>query len=135
MKLLRQRNLRVDHNVEQLRDWAKEMDQIRHLAAEFIQSNAFHDQIISGVALNASVNESSAGITYALREAASELAVDGWTPVASVGRWIAERHSDQLPAKYGCSSWRQVVHESRLFELRYREVNGRRMAWYRTKQM
>lgn len=50
------------------------------------------------------------------------------------GRWIAERHPDQLPAKYGCSSWRQVVHESRLFELRYREVDGQRAAWYRAKQ-
>ena len=47
--------------------------------------------------------------------------------------WIAERHPEQLPGKYGCSSWRQVVHESRLFELRYRDVDGRRAAWYRPK--
>ena len=78
--------------------------------------------------------ESAASPARALREAAAELAVEGWTPVASAGRWIVERLPEHLPAKYGCSSWRQVVHESRLFELRYRDVGGQRAAWYRPKQ-
>ncbi|WP_275540119.1 OST-HTH/LOTUS domain-containing protein [Escherichia coli] len=54
--------------------------------------------------------------------------------MAAAGRWIADRHPEQLPAKYGCSSWRQVVHECRLFELRYREVEGQRAAWYRPRE-
>ncbi len=70
----------------------------------------------------------------ALREAAAHspdrvLVVDG-----EVRCWIADRHPEQLPAKYGCSSWRQVVHECRLFELRYREVEGQRAAWYRPRE-
>lgn len=75
----------------------------------------------------------AAGIVRALREAASELAVDGWTPVAAASRWIMERSPDQQPNKYGCASWRQVLHESRLFELRYRDVDGERAAWYRVR--
>lgn len=71
----------------------------------------------------------------ALREAASELAVDGWTSVAEAGRWISKRHPEQLPAKYGCSSWRQVLHESRLFELRYRDVGGQRTAWFKAREI
>ena len=124
---------RIDQHFEQLRGWAEHMDQARRLAAEFVQSAAFHDLVIHGIAPDGSVNWPAAGIVQTLREAAAELAVDGWTPVASAGRWIAERHPEHLPAKYGCSSWRQVVHESRLFELRYREVNGQRAAWYRAK--
>lgn len=124
---------RIDQHFEQLRGWAEHMDQVRRLAAEFVQSAAFHDLVIHGIAPDGSVNWPAAGIVQTLREAAAELAVDGWTPVASAGRWIAERHPEHLPAKYGCSSWRQVVHESRLFELRYREVNGQRAAWYRAK--
>ncbi|WP_329957955.1 OST-HTH/LOTUS domain-containing protein [Stenotrophomonas sp. 232] len=90
--------------------------------------------MIHGIAPDGSVDWPSAGIVRALRDAAAELAIDGWTPVASAGRWIAERLPEHLPAKYGCSSWRQVVHESRLFELRYRDVGGQRAAWYRAKQ-
>ena len=125
---------RVDQNFEQLRGWAEHMDQARRLAAEFAQSDAFRDLVINGIAPDGSVDWPAAGIVRALREAADQLAVDEWTPVATAGRWIAERYPDQLPAKYGCSSWRQVVHESRLFELRYREVNGQRAAWYRPKE-
>ena len=125
---------RVDQHFEQLRGWAEHMDQARRLAAEFAQSDAFRDLVINGIAPDGSVDWPAAGIVRALREAADQLAVDEWTPVATAGRWIAERHPDQLPAKYGCSSWRQVVHESRLFDLRYREVNGQRAAWYRSKE-
>lgn len=125
---------RVDQHFEQLRGWAEHMDQARRLAAEFAQSDAFRDLVINGIAPDGSVDWPAAGIIRALREAADQLAVDEWTPVAIAGRWIAERHPDQLPAKYGCSSWRQVVHESRLFDLRYREVNGQRAAWYRPKE-
>lgn len=125
---------RIDQHFEQLRGWAEHMDQARRLAAEFAQSDAFRDLVINGIAPDGSVDWPAAGIVRALREAADQLAVEEWTPVASAGRWIAERHPDQLPAKYGCSSWRQVVHESGLFELRYREVNGQRAAWYRPKK-
>lgn len=125
---------RIDQHFEQLRGWAEHMDQARRLTAEFVQSDAFHDLVVNGIAPDGVVDWPAAGIVRALREATGELAVDGWAPVALAGRWIAERHPDQLPAKYGCSSWRQVVHESRLFELRYREVDGQRAAWYRAKQ-
>lgn len=43
-------------------------------------------------------------------------------------------HAEQLPAKYGCNSWRQVVHDCRLFELRYRDVDGQR-PWYRAREV
>lgn len=124
---------RIDEHFEQLRGWAEHMDQARRLTAEFVQSDAFHDLVANGIAPDGTVDWPAAGIVRVLREAAGELAVDGWTPVASAGRWITERHPEQLPTKYGRSSWRQVVHESRLFELRYRDVDGRRAAWYRPK--
>ena len=124
---------RIDEHFEQLRGWAEHMDQARRLTAEFVQSDACHDLVANGIAPDGTVDWPAAGIVRVLREAAGELAVDGWTPVAAAGRWITERYPEQLPGKYGCSSWRQVVHESRLFELRYRDVDGRRAAWYRPK--
>ena len=58
----------------------------------------------------------------------------GWATVDEAGRWIAERYPEQEPAKYGCGSWRQVVNESRFFDLRYIEVEGRRYARNREKE-
>lgn len=123
----------IDRHYEQLRGWAEHMDQARRLAAEFIQSDAFEDLVINGIAPDGTVDWPTAGIVRALREAANALAVDGWTPIAAAGRWIMERSPEQQPNRYGCASWRQVLHESRLFELRYRDVDGQRAAWYRVR--
>jgi hypothetical protein len=124
---------RIDKHFEQLRGWAENMAQARRLAAEFVQSDAFYDLMINGIAPDGTVDWPAAGIVRALREAANELSVDGWTPVAAAGRWIMERSPEQQPNNYGCASWRQVLHESRLFELRYRDADGRRAAWYRAR--
>lgn len=125
---------RIDQHFEELRAWAKGMHDARRALAEFVQSDAFHDLVGNGIHPDSTVFWPGAGIVRALREAASELAVDGWTTVEEVGRWIAERYPEQQPANYGCSSWRQVVHESRFFELRYFEVGRRRVARYRESE-
>ena len=107
---------------------------IQKLASKFAQTDVFDNLVITGIAPDGSVDWPAAGIVQALLEASTALAIEGWTPVASAERWIAETYPDQRPAKYGCSSWRQVVHQSHVFELRYRETDGRRAAWYRVKQ-
>jgi hypothetical protein len=50
---------RIDQRFEQLRGWAEHMDQARRLAAEFAQSDAFHDLVIHGIAPDGSVDWSS----------------------------------------------------------------------------
>jgi hypothetical protein len=125
----------IDQHLEQLRDWANDMEKCRRLMTEFLHSSVAHELVVNGIAPDGTVAWPAAGIVSALREAATELAVDeGWASVADASRWVAERHSEQIPAKYGCRSWRQVVHESRVFELRYFEMNGQRSAWYREKE-
>lgn len=109
------------------------MDEVRRLLVESLQSDAGYDLVFNGIAPDGTVDWPTAGIVRVLREVANELAVDGWTPVATAGRWIMERSPEQQPNKYGCASWRQVLHESRLFELRYRDVDGQRAAWYRVR--
>lgn len=125
---------RIDQHFEQLRGWAQDIERCQCLVAEFIQSDVFRDLVINGIAPDGTVDWPFAGIVSALREAAEELAVDGWASVSGAGKWIAERFPEQLPTKYGCSSWRQVVHESRVFEMRYLDNNGQREARYREKE-
>jgi hypothetical protein len=76
---------RIDQHFEQLRGWAEQMAQVRRLTAEFMQSDAYRDWLINGIDPDGTVDWPAAGIVRALREAANELAVDGWTPVAAGG--------------------------------------------------
>ncbi len=124
---------RIDHHFEQLRSWAENMEQARQLVAEFVQSEVFRDLVINGNAPDGSVDWPSSGIVRLLREAMSELSVDGWTSIAAAQRYIQACEPDQLPEKYGCRTFKQVVHQSRLFELQYRERDGRREAHFRDR--
>jgi hypothetical protein len=125
---------RIDQHFEQLRGWAEQLEQSRRAMAEFLQSDVGYELVVNGISPDGTVAWPAAGIVYALREAAGVLAVDGWASVAKAGKRIAELQPEQLPAKYGCRSWKQVVHESRVFELRYFEVGGENSAWYREKE-
>lgn len=125
---------RIDKNLVQLREWAEEMKNVQQAMSDFMQSEVFTDWLVNGIAPDGRVDWNVSGIARALREAFRVLATDGWAPVFEAGRWIAERYPEQLPAKYGCQSWRQVVHESPIFELRYFGMNGDRTACYREKE-
>ena len=124
---------RINQHYDQLQELAEDMNRSQQIMADALKSDVIHDLIVHGVAEDGTVDWSFASFVNSLRDAAHELAVDGWTPVAEAGSWITERHSDKHPAKFGCRNWRQVVHEARVFELRYFEVDGQRSAWYREK--
>ncbi|MGO2710685.1 OST-HTH/LOTUS domain-containing protein [Pseudomonas helleri] len=42
----------------------------------------------------------------------------GWTPLFEATRWIAKTYPEQTPKRYGCGSWRHVIHESQQFAIR-----------------
>lgn len=125
---------RIDQSLAQLREWAEAMKTMQRAMSDIVQSEGFTDWLVNGTARDGTVDWNASGIATALREAFGALAIDGWAPVYEAGRWVAERYPEQLPAKYGCQSWRQVVHELPIFELRYFEMNGDRTACYREKE-
>jgi len=124
---------RIDQHFGQLREWAEGMEKMRQTLSEILQSEEFKDVLVNGIAPNGKVNWDASGIVSALREAFRALAVDGWAPVAEAGKWVAKLYPEQQPAKYKCQSWRQVVHNASILELRYLEIDGQRTACYREK--
>lgn len=125
---------RIDAHFEQLRHWAVHMDNARALAASFMQSEQFQDFLVNGIASDGVVEWAHAGIVAYLREAATLRGPDGWTLLESAIEFIGRSHPEQKPEKYGCRSWPQVLNESRVFDLQYRDVAGMpRAAWFRER--
>lgn len=125
---------RIDQSYAWLREWAKDMEQARQQLQDLAQSAAFRDLVVDGITSDGSVVWPSSGVVRALVEAAERLAVEGWADVSEAGRWIAEQYPHQTPARYGCKSWRQVVHQSRMFDLQYRGTGDTRSARYRLRK-
>lgn len=111
----------IDRHYQTLRSWAEHMDNARALAASFMNSDAVQDILIDGIAPDDQVHWPMSGIVSSLREAEQALTPSGsparWTELNAAIAWIAKQHPDQTPRRYGCSSWRQVLHESREFEV------------------
>lgn len=119
---------RIKPHFYQLRQWAEELEGTRLRAAEVFKSGTVHDFIVDGT-----IPWPITAIVGALGEAATELAVDGWAPVAQAAEWIATNYPEELPKNYGCRSWPHVLQESRCFELRYRQTSRQRVPWYRER--
>jgi hypothetical protein len=111
----------IDRHYQTLRTWAEHMDNARALAASFMNSDAFKDMLIGGIAPDGQVHWPVSGIVSSLREAEQALAPLGsqahWVELNAAIAWINRQHPDQTPKRYGCSSWRQVLHESGEFEV------------------
>ena len=123
----------IDRQFGRLRSFAVQMDQSKKKLAELVQTPDFHDMVVNGIDPNGKVHWPMAGIVSALREASSELAVDGWTSLDAAARWVSEQRPEQTPQKYGCSRWRHVLHECGEFELRRFAHNGQFGAWFRRR--
>ena len=111
----------IDRHYQTLRTWAEQTNAASALAASFMQSDTFNDFLINGIAPDGQVHWPMSGIVSSLREAEQALALSGsqarWTELNAATAWIARQHPDQTPRRYGCSSWRRVLHESGAFEV------------------
>lgn len=125
----------IDGHYLTLRDWAKSMDEARQLMVSFMQTPEYRDFVINGIGPDGAVHWASSGITNCLREAETKLAQAGWTPLFEAIHWIAKTYPEQTPKRYGCGSWRHVIHESQQFEIRKQSQahKGATVVWYRSR--
>ena len=126
----------IDGHYLTLRGWAQGMEEARTLMASFMSTATFEDLLVNGISPDGPVDWLASGAVRCLREAEARFATEGWTQLNIATTWIRAQHPDQHPQRYGCGSWRQVIHESREFEIR-RKVNkeqGCGEVWYRSRQ-
>jgi hypothetical protein len=125
----------VDGHFLTLMGWIKSMENARALAASIMQSPQFEDAIVHGIWPDGSVHWASSTIAECLRNAEQACAVDGWTLLNSAIEHIRHSDPDQTPKRYGCGSWRHVIHASQQFEIRKKtnkDTDGVAV-WYRSR--
>lgn len=126
----------IDGHYLTLRSWAKAMEEARVHVAAFMRTSTFEDLLVNGIAPDGTIDWPASGAVRCLREAESHLkTAQGWTHLNSAIAWMQAHHAEQRPSRYGCGSWRQVMHESQQFEVR-RDSNlelGRSEVWYRSR--
>ncbi|AGI24365.1 hypothetical protein H681_12475 [Pseudomonas sp. ATCC 13867] len=119
-----------------LRAMAKSMDEARQEMGAFLASEAGSDMIVYGIMPgDGPMHWPSTTVVQWLLNAELACAVNGWTRLSDAIRHIEQRNQGLTPRKYGCTTWRQVVHESRLFQTerrREQQVDGSAL-WYRSK--
>lgn len=113
---------------DELRQWAEDIAQMRQKMAEHLAADEIQRWLLEGI-----IPWQHTMIVQALQAAAAELAIDGWTPVTAARTWVIARHPDEAPPHYNCRTWPELLHKSGLFDVRYREVAGKRSRWFREK--
>lgn len=123
----------IDGHFLTLREWVNGMNNSRALLASFMETPTFKDMFFDGIQPDGSVDWSSCGIVGHLHEAETALAEAGWTELnAAIGR-IHQRAPSQIPKRYGCGSWRHVIHESKQFEIRKETTHTGTVVSYRSR--
>lgn len=95
-----------------LLEWAKSFDNIRELLNSALQD------FLDGIDQNGSVSWPVNGLTDSLVYAEEALSHGGWTSLSVAIRWCSMMYPSQTLRRYGCASWREVIHKSGLFEIR-----------------
>lgn len=127
---------RIDGHYQTLLGWAQNMQEVRKRVATYMNSDAFEDFLLNGIAPDGTVHWPASGAVRCLREGEARFAIDGWTRLNSAITWLRTQYPEQQPQRYGCSSWRQIIHASQQFEIckRVNTEQGGREVWYRSRQ-
>ena len=126
----------IDGHYLTLREWAQSMEEARAQMVSFMNTAAFEDWLVNGIAPDGTVAWLACGAVSCLRESETRFAIDGWTRLNTATTWIRTQYPEQHPQRYGCSSWRQIIHESQQFEIRkiVDKEQGSSEVWYRSRQ-
>lgn len=125
----------IDGHCSELTAWTKSMENARALSASFMQSPQFEDIFLHGIGPDGTMHWPISTIVECLRNAEQACAVDGWTLLHSAIEHIRGSAPDQTPKRYGCGSWRHVIHASQQFDIlkKTNQDTGGVAIWYRSR--
>jgi hypothetical protein len=128
----------IDQRFIELRGWHTSMLDLSKGIAEMSANPEFQDHFFRGILPDgAGIDWPASTIVGLLLNAEAKLAQDGWTSLENAVALIRTWEPGHTPQRYGCSTWRQVLHESApLFTVR--RIAGDRLTpgrtWYQSRR-
>jgi hypothetical protein len=118
-----------------LKALAGHLEQARAAMAMALDSPSFEEAFLHGIGPDGTVAWPHSTIVECLRNAETACGSAGWTALDDAIGWIGNEHPDQIPSRYGCKIWRQVLGKASCFDIRRTlcEVSKAGKTWYRTK--
>lgn len=126
--------LRIESSCQQLKAWATALDNVRVKASSFVQSPMFENTFVHGINPDGTVSWERSSVVADLRLAERSCQTEGWTPLNAALALIKKKDSTQVPTKYGCKTWRQLLKRSEQFEIKsvVEATGAGRQTWYRS---
>ncbi|ELM3618018.1 OST-HTH/LOTUS domain-containing protein [Aeromonas sobria] len=125
----------IKDNRDALHSFLTTAEKAKNELYEFMNSAEGKHFALSGVLPGQPVdNWENTTIVQQLKYEERLIGKDGWVPLHDAIRSIGQRRPGLSPKLYGCSSWREVIHCSQLFEVdkQLSPVGG--VTWYRTRR-
>lgn len=125
----------IDRHLVSLQGWAASMNEAKRSMAAFIASPEYKEFLLAELSPSISQREAALpGLVDFLRRAEAGQAKDGWTALSAAIAFVKKVAPEQTPRKHTFGSWRQVLHDARVFEVRRRPVEpgGVSETWYRS---
>lgn len=124
----------IERHYVVLQGRAASMDDAKRAMAAFITSPEYRDHLRAELFPETAQREAALpGLIELLRKAEAEKTAGGWTALNSAIAFIKREAPDETLKKRAFGSWRQVLHEARVFEFRTAPLapGGPLETWYR----
>jgi hypothetical protein len=108
---------RIDEAFLTLQHWSSSMREAAAKSAAFMATPMWEDMVVHGIEPDGNVDWPRSTIVELLRSQ-SPRSPNGWCSLEAVMAALGQQHPDQTPKRYGCTSWRQVLHRSGQFLIR-----------------
>ncbi len=107
---------KINEHLTVLKAWAHGIACMNSAMSSVLAGKEFRD-FLDGINHDGTVVWERSGIVQGLRDAEEKLCVKGWVSLQAAITWLSKNAPEHTPKRYGCVSWRQVLHESRQFEV------------------
>lgn len=125
----------IEEQLSALRSLAKSFESSRDVLVDILNSESFAHWVTHGQFPPRAIDWPYTSIVSSFVAAELQYQEDGWTELSKAIEFIRSENPEVTPRRYGCSSRRGVIHESRLFDIEKRTDadSGRNRIWYRRK--
>lgn len=107
----------VDHHMEQLLGWARQVNEAAQTTASFMATPEYHEFLVANASAPLPELSGQSSVAERLREAEASLASNGWTLLDEAIVFIARIDPQESPTRYRRKNWRQILNGCGTFEM------------------